>query len=378
MTPTLEQDSKTTVALLCGGRSSEHSISLITACGVLGAIDTDKYRVVPIGITPDGRWYATSKEELEALIAENQLATFETGDHKVFLPLGSGDSRLRLVNEEAGQIELGPEIDVVFPLLHGPFGEDGTVQGLLEMADLRYVGCGVASSAIGMDKHFMKVAFEAAGLKVGPYEVVTSRQWKTDATEAKARIEKLGFPVFVKPARAGSSFGITKVDSLEGLDEAITEAHRFDPKLVVEAGIVGREIECAVLDTADGGMPRTSFPGEIVVHEDADHGFYDFEAKYVSKTASETQCPADLPADIQDAIREEAIKAFLALDGEGLSRADFFYTTDGEVVINEVNTMPGFTPISMYKTMWEKSGIEYKDLIDELIQLALSRPLGLR
>ncbi len=369
--------SKTTVALLTGGRSSEHSISLITACGVLGAIDTDKYDVVTIGITEDGRWYLTNFEELTELTSSGAMAKFTGGTQQVFLPLGSGDSHLRFVDTDHN-IEIGPAVDVVFPLLHGPFGEDGTVQGLLEMADLKYVGCGVASSAIGMDKHFMKVAFEAAGLKVGPYEVVTQRQWNRDPAAAKARIEQLGFPVFVKPARAGSSFGITKVDSADQLDAAIAEAHLYDPKLVVEAGIVGREIECAVLDVADGGEPRASYPGEIVVHNEENNGFYDFEAKYVSKTDAHTQCPADLPEDVQEKIRQLAVEAFLALDGEGLSRADFFYTEAGEIIINEVNTMPGFTPISMYKTMWEKSGIDYHELIDELIQLALARPLGLR
>lgn len=369
-------DSKPTVALLCGGRSSEHSISLITACGVLGAIDHEKYNVVTIGITRDGKWYLTDENQLKDLTTQEALATFPEGGQQVFLPLGAGDNRLRLVNEN-DELEYGEPIDVVFPLLHGPFGEDGTLQGLLEMADLKYVGCGVTSSAVAMDKHFMKVAFEAAGLEVGPYEVITVRQWATDAQGARERIEKLGYPVFVKPARAGSSFGITKVDSADQLDAAIEEAHRFDPKLVIEAGIVGREIECAVLDTADNGRPRASYPGEIVV-QDVEHSFYDFEAKYVSKTSATTQCPADLPDSITEKMRELAVEAFLAVDGEGLSRADFFYTEDGRLVINEVNTLPGFTPISMYKTMWESSGIQYPDLIDELITLALKRPLGLR
>ncbi|WP_346844662.1 D-alanine--D-alanine ligase family protein [uncultured Rothia sp.] len=373
---TAEKPTKARVALLAGGRSSEHSISLITACGVLSAIDTDKFEVIAIGITQDGRWYLTDLEELREITAQGPTATFPAGKRQVFLPLGGTDSRLRLESEEH-TLELSEPIDVVFPLLHGPFGEDGTVQGLLEMANLKYVGCGVASSAIGMDKHFMKVAFEAAGLEVGPYEVISKRQWDKDQQAAKQRIAALGFPVFVKPARAGSSFGITKVDSVEQLDEAIAEAHRFDPKLVIEAGIDGREIECAVLDSAHGAMPRASYPGEIVMTDD-EHGFYDFEAKYVSKTSAQTRCPADLPPEIQDQIRQLAVEAFLALDGEGLSRADFFYTNDGRIVINEVNTMPGFTPISMYKTMWENSGIEYSTLIDELIELALTRNLGLR
>lgn len=369
---------KTTVALLCGGRSSEHSISLITACGVLGAIDRTKYDIVAIGITKDGRWFLTDEDQLRALTEATAMAEFPATGKQVFLPLGGGDSRLRLIDSaDQTQVELGPAIDVVFPLLHGPFGEDGTIQGLLEMADLRYVGCGVASSAIGMDKHFMKVAFESAGLAVGPYEVVTHRQWVQDPDAARARIEKLGYPVFVKPARAGSSFGITKVDSADQLDAAIAEAQAHDPKLVIEAGILGREIECAVLDGHASAQPKASYPGEIVM-VDEEHGFYDFEAKYVSKTSAETRCPADLPAEVSDRLRALAVEAFLAVDGEGLCRADFFYTPDGELIINEVNTMPGFTPISMYKTMWENTGISYSDLIDELISLALERPLGLR
>ncbi|WP_237209914.1 D-alanine--D-alanine ligase family protein [Rothia nasimurium] len=373
-----ETSTKPTVALLCGGRSSEHSISLITARGVLGAIDHEKYDVVTIGITKDGRWYLTDEAALVELTEATALAEFPDEGKQVFLPLGGGDNRLRLIDSaDATSVEMGPAIDVVFPLLHGPFGEDGTVQGLLEMADLKYVGCGVASSAIGMDKHFMKVAFEAAGLEVGPYEVVTHRQWVLDQAGARERIEKLGYPVFVKPARAGSSFGITKVDSADQLDAAIAEAQAHDPKLVIEAGIVGREIECAVLDGHRSELPRASYPGEIVV-VDEQHGFYDFEAKYVSKTSAETRCPADLPAEVSERMRQLAVEAFLAVDGEGLCRADFFYTEDGRLVINEVNTMPGFTPISMYKTMWENTGLAYGELIDELISLALERPLGLR
>ncbi|MDO4898235.1 MAG: D-alanine--D-alanine ligase family protein [Rothia sp. (in: high G+C Gram-positive bacteria)] len=369
---------KPTVALLCGGRSSEHSISLITARGVLSAIDHEKYEVITIGITKDGRWFLTDEAALAELTEAATLAEFPGSGKQVFLPLGGGDSRLRLIEADGGtRVELGPAIDVVFPLLHGPFGEDGTVQGLLEMADLRYVGCGVASSAIGMDKHYMKVAFEAAGLAVGPYEVVTHRQWVQNPQAARARIDALGYPVFVKPARAGSSFGITKVDSADQLDAAIAEAHQHDPKLVVEAGIVGREIECAVLDGRASATPRASYPGEIVVTDQA-HGFYDFEAKYVSKTSAETRCPADLPQEVTERLRQLAVEAFLAVDGEGLTRADFFYTEAGELIINEVNTMPGFTPISMYKTMWESTGISYAELIDELITLALERPLGLR
>ena len=333
--------------------------------------------MVTIGITKDGRWYLTNLEELSTLLdAAPAHAEFTGGSHQVFLPLGAGDSRVHLVDAD-GNLEYGPALDVVFPLIHGPFGEDGTIQGLLELAELPYVGCGVTASAVGMDKHFMKVAFESAGLEVGPYEVVTDRQWTHEREESLKRITALGYPMFVKPTRAGSSFGITKVDKFEELVPAIEEARRHDAKIIVEAGIVGREIECGVLDGHHGDMPRASYPGEIEV-VDENHGFYDFDAKYISKSSAVTRCPADLPKDMQERLRALAVKAFLALDGEGLSRADFFYTPDGRLVINEGNTMPGFTPISMYKTMWENTGISYTELIDELLTLALERPLGLR
>ncbi len=373
---TPERAAHKTVAILAGGRSSEHAISLITACNVMQALDTKKYQVIPLAITPAGHWYLTSLEELQSLTADQTLAHFKGGGQQVYLPMGEADSRLRLVNED-GSLELGPSIDVVFPLLHGPFGEDGSLQGLLEMAGLPYVGCGVACSAMGMDKHFMKLAFEAAGLEVGPYRVITWRQWQQDKEAALTRLEQLGLPVFVKPARAGSSFGITRVDNFQDLEEAIELAHKFDPKVIVEAGISGREIECAVLDSAHSGQPRASYPGEIVVDKDS-AAFYDFEAKYVSTSDAYTQCPADLPQDIEAKIRQQAVQAFLALDGEGMCRADFFYTDQGKVIINEINTVPGFTPISMYKVMWEKSGLSFSDLLDQLIQLALARPLGLR
>ena len=271
--------------------------------------------------------------------------------------------------------ELGA-VDVVFPLLHGPFGEDGTIQGLLELSDTRYVGAGVLASAVGMDKHFMKVVFESAGLHVGPYIAVTDRQWRNDPETVRKRVDQLGFPVFVKPARAGSSMGISKVDSLEGLDAAIETAREHDPKLVIEAGITGREIECAVLEGRGTDAPRTSMPGEISV-AGGGHEFYDFNAKYVDDAAA-LSCPADLPEEAITRVRELAAVAFDAVGGEGLSRVDFFYTPDGELIINEINTMPGFTPKSMYPQMWKASGLGYAELIDELIHLALHRKTGLR
>ncbi|WP_085529397.1 D-alanine--D-alanine ligase family protein [Kocuria massiliensis] len=367
---------RTTVGILFGGVSSEHSISLITAQGVLGVLDHDQYEPVLIGITREGTWHLSSEDELSRLAAESKLPEFRGEGPQASLPMGEGQGGIFLRHAD-GSFEEGPRLDVVFPLLHGPFGEDGTVQGLLEMARLPYVGAGVTASAVGMDKHFMKVAFEAAGLEVGPYRVVTARDWANDRENVTRRIRELALPVFVKPARAGSSCGITCIDSWDQLEAAIATAHELDPKLVIEEGISGREIECAVLDGANHELPKASHPGEIEIVGDT-HTFYDFEAKYLESSSSELRCPADLPQEVREEIRAKAIQAFLSLDGEGLSRCDFFYTDDGRVVINEVNTMPGFTPISMYGMMWAESGIGYGELVDRLIRLALERPVGLR
>ena len=267
-------------------------------------------------------------------------------------------------------------MDVVFPLLHGPFGEDGTIQGLLELSDTRYVGAGVLASAVGMDKHFMKVVFESAGLQVGPYIAVTDRQWRNDPETVRKRVDQLGFPVFVKPARAGSSMGISKVDSLEGLDAAIEAAREHDPKLVIEAGIIGREIECAVLEGRGTDAPRR--PCRARSPWPAAGTSSTTSTPNTSDDAAALSCPADLPEEAIARVRELAAVAFDAVGAEGLSRVDFFYTPEGELIINEINTMPGFTPKSMYPQMWKASGLDYAELIDELIHLALHRKTGLR
>ena len=271
------------------------------------------------------------------------------------------------------------EVDVVFPLLHGPYGEDGTLQGVLELADVRYVGSGVLASAAGMDKHYMKVIFAGAGLPVGPYRVITDAAWRHDRERALDLVGGLEPPLFVKPCRAGSSVGISKVTDEAELGPAIEKARSHDLKVIVESGIDGREIECGVLQGRDGEPTRTSEVGEIVVDPGHGHEFYDFEAKYLDESgAVHLSCPADVSTEVSDTVRRYAAAAFDALGCEGLARVDCFVTGDGEVFVNEINTMPGFTPHSMYPRMWQATGVEYPELIDELVQLALSRPLGLR
>lgn len=364
---------RTRVAVLFGGRSGEHPVSCATAAGVLRAIDRDRYEVVPIGITRTGEWVLAADDPARL---EGGRAEIQPADGRLLVPLGERPGPL--VVAEPGRVpdELAA-VDVVLPLLHGPYGEDGTLQGLLEMAGTRYVGSGVLASAVGMDKHYMKVVLAGHGLPVGPYTVITPRAWRTDPAAALDAVASLGLPVFVKPARAGSSLGITRVERAEDVVAAVEEAQRHDPKVIVEAGIAGREIECAVLQGHGDDAPRTSVPGEIVLDQPA-AGFYDYETKYLDTAALTMSAPADLPREVADRVRELAAAAFEALGCEGLARADFFYTDGGEVVINELNTMPGFTPFSMYPLLWEKSGLSYTELIDELISLALERPAGLR
>ncbi|BCW67497.1 D-alanine--D-alanine ligase [Arthrobacter sp. NicSoilB4] len=369
------QAARPRVAVLFGGRSSEHAVSCVTAAGVLGAIDQTKYEVIPIGIAKTGQWVLASGDTHDWSLSASSLPEVASSARTVALTEIGGEHQLIVASPNEVPQELGA-VDVVFPLLHGPFGEDGTIQGFLELSDTRYVGAGVLASAVGMDKHFMKVVFESAGLRVGPYIAVTDRQWRNDPETVRKRVDQLGFPVFVKPARAGSSMGISKVDSIDGLDAAIEAAREHDPKLVIEAGIVGREIECAVLEGRGTDAPRTSMPGEISV-AGGGHEFYDFNAKYVDD-AADLSCPADLPDEASARVRELAAVAFDAVGAEGLSRVDFFYTPEGELVINEINTMPGFTPKSMYPQMWKASGLGYAELIDELIYLALHRKTGLR
>ncbi|GAB3168465.1 D-alanine--D-alanine ligase family protein [Myceligenerans halotolerans] len=367
---------KPRVVILFGGRSGEHGISVATAGGVLGAIDRDKYDVVPVGITRDGQWVVADDDAGRWTIADGRVPEVPAASGEVVLPLRAGSRDVRVI--EAGQVPsvLG-EVDVVFPLLHGPYGEDGTVQGLLELADVRYVGSGVLASAVGMDKHFMKMVFAGHGLPIGPYTVIRPGEWDTRRDEVLSEAAGLGLPLFVKPARAGSSLGVSRVDSLDEMDAAVRAAAEHDPKVIVEAGLDGREIECAVLGGRGGARPRASLPGEIEVTA-GDHDFYDFEAKYLAEADVELSCPANLPDHVIKEVQEIAIRTFEAVGAEGLSRVDVFVGPDERVVVNEINTMPGFTPFSMYPRMWDASGVPYPELIDELIQLALERPVGLR
>jgi D-alanine-D-alanine ligase len=373
-----QPERKPRVAVVFGGRSSEHGVSVVTAASVLRAIDREKYDVLPIGITTEGRWALTADAPERMAIADRRMPSVEqVTDHEgsVLLPVDPGTREVVYTETGAVPKALG-EVDVVFPLLHGPYGEDGTLQGLLELSGVPYVGAGVLASAVGMDKEYMKRVFSSFGLAVGPYTVIRPREWEQDAETVRRRIgefaDEHGWPLFVKPARAGSSFGISKVDGPEGLAAAVDEARRHDPKVLVEALLRGREIECGVLEFEDG--PRASVPAEIPPA--TAHAFYDFEAKYID--SAEGLVPAPLTEEQTAEVRRLAVEAFEAASCEGLVRADFFLLDSGEFVINEINTMPGFTPISMYPRMWQESGVSYPELVDRLIQAALRRPTGLR
>ncbi|KDN83045.1 D-alanine--D-alanine ligase family protein [Kitasatospora cheerisanensis] len=371
------QPAKPRVAIVFGGRSSEHGVSVVTAASVLRSIDRSKYEVLPIGITHEGRWALVGDEPARMAITDGRMPDVdqvaESPEGQVSLPVAPGNREVVWSEPGAAPKVLG-EVDVVLPLLHGPWGEDGTLQGLLELSGVPYVGSGVLASSVGMDKEFTKRIIESLGLYAGEYTVVKPREWQTEEGRAAARgrIAALGLPLFVKPCRAGSSIGITKVKDLADLDAAIDEARRHDPKVIVEKGVEGREIECGVLEFEDG--PRASVPAEVLV--DGDFEFYDFEAKYID--SSEVQIPARLGDAERTELQRQAVEVFEGLGCEGLARVDFFLLNDGRWMVNEVNTMPGFTPISAYPKMWEATGVPYAELIDRLLAAALRRSTGLR
>ena len=350
------------VAVIYGGRSSEHGVSVVSAAAVLSALDPAKYDVIPVGITPEGAWVLTDGDPAALRISGRRLPEVEKGT-AVVLPGDPTAGGLVCLDPATG-IRVLAGVDVVFPVLHGRFGEDGTIQGLLELAGVPYVGPGVFASAAGMDKEFAKKLLRAEGLPVGEFVIIRRGQ-----TVSAAELAHLGLPVFVKPARAGSSVGITKLARWADLDEAIAAARRHDDKVIVEAGVVGREVECGVLEDADGA-PVASVPAEIRLVRG--HDWYDFEAKYLDD-ACEFDVPANLPPELTRRIQDMACRAFRALDGNGLARVDFFVRPDGSLVVNEINTMPGFTPISMFPRMWAASGIGYPELVDRLIANALRR-----
>lgn len=369
---------RTRVALIFGGQSSEHGISCLTASSVLKALDKDRFEVVGVGISKSGRWTQVPLEVIEAYrIVDGVTPQVDEPEHVAVWMVGPEGCEVATREGEALIDVHG--VDVAFALLHGPFGEDGTIQGMFELMGIRYVGSGVTASAVGMDKHFMKIAFEAAGLPVWPYVVATAHRLRHDRAGVLAEVdERLRYPLFVKPARGGSSIGIVRVSDSSELDSAIDEARRYDPKIVIEQGFTGaRELECAVLGNPDAPLGcDASVVGEIRVK--AEDGFYDYEAKYFDEDGAALDAPARIDKDLAARLQQLAKEAFVAVDAEGLVRADFFVTGDGGIWINEVNTMPGFTQISMYPTLWQEAGMTYPQLVARLVDLALERPVGLR
>ncbi|WP_099025901.1 D-alanine--D-alanine ligase family protein [Mycolicibacterium palauense] len=362
------------VAVVFGGRSSEHAISCVSAGSILRNLDPERFEAVPIGITPGGAWVLSDATPASLAITDGRLP--EVGDAAgAELALSTdprrGGELVALAGEHAGQILHA--VDVVFPVLHGPYGEDGTIQGLLELAGVPYVGAGVLSSAAGMDKEFTKKLLAAEGLPIADHVVLRPRRDTLDLEER----QRLGLPVFVKPARGGSSIGVSRVCEWSELPAAIATARAHDPKVIVEAAVPGRELECGVLEFPDGRI-EASTVGEIRVAgvRGREDGFYDFATKYL-EDAAELDVPAKIDDEVADEIRRLAIRAFNAIDCQGLARVDFFLTEDGPVV-NELNTMPGFTTISMYPRMWAASGVDYPDLLAAMVGTALARGTGLR
>jgi D-alanine-D-alanine ligase len=343
------------VAIICGGRSSEHEISCISAGGVIAAIDRSKYQPLIIGITKSGRW---------VYLDENFPLRIVDG----VLPVIPENSPAIVADISGFTFNGSPlEIDIAFPLLHGPYGEDGTIQGMFEMADIDYVGSGVLASAVAMDKSFAKPIFASYGMKVAEGFTITAQEWADAPTSIVKQANSLSYPVFVKPARGGSSRGTSKVKAESELAAAINDALSFDSKVMIENAVVGSEIECAVLEIS--GKPKASIVGKIFI--DSKFEFYDFQAKYLDG-ATTIELPAPIPTEVAALIQEQAIAAFKALDCRGLARVDFFLTANNEIIINELNTMPGFTATSVFPKMWQSSGVSYSEVITHLLEGAAS------
>jgi D-alanine-D-alanine ligase len=353
------------VVVLFGGRSAEHEISVISARSVLEALDPERYEAIPVGVTKLGRWrlMRAGPPALPAAGAGAELPGVEPSAGEI-VSLDQEPGRHALVAPDGSRTE----IDVVFPVMHGPYGEDGSIQGFLEMAGVPYVGAGVLGSAVGMDKAVQKVLFESVGIPVVEHLVLHEREWESDPGGVAARAASIGFPLFCKPAALGSSVGITKVDGPDALRPALEEAFRYGRKAVLERAEQGaREIECAVLGNDD---PVASVAGEIVPRG---HAFYDYAAKYLDERGAELIVPADLEPEVLEEVQQLSVAAFRAIDGAGMARVDFFLTPGGRLLLNEVNTIPGFTSISMYPKLWEASGVSYPELVDRLIELAMER-----
>ncbi len=365
-----------TVAVVFGGGSSEHGVSCLTAAGVLSAIDRDSYDLVAVGITRTGRWVQMGVDEVVGLTTIDGVLP-EVPEDRADAVLSRTAEGARIATVAGDRLVDVHDIDLAFSLLHGPMGEDGTIQGLFEMYGVRYVGSGVAASALAMDKIRMKQVMALSGLPIGPWVGIRPGEWEADPDACLAAVRALQFPVYVKPARGGSSVGITKVPDPAGLRDAIAEAQRWDPRVIVEEGVQNaREIECGVLADPDGGRPGASVVAEIEMHTES--GFYDFDAKYLPEEQVSLHVPADLDPATADRVREISIRVFEAFDCEGLARVDCFLTRDDTVLVNELNTMPGFTRFSMFPQVWSAAGVAYPDLIDRLIRIALGRPVGLR
>ena len=364
---------KIRVAVVYGGRSDEHAISCVSAGSILRHLDPRRFDAVPIGITQEGTWVLTEADPASLAIESGRLPRVNASSGAELALPADPQRHGELISLGRGPGEALASVDVVFPVLHGPYGEDGTIQGLLELAGVPYVGAGVFASAAGMDKEFTKKLLAAEGLPIGDHAVLRPRQ----ASLAEYDKERLGLPVFVKPARAGSSIGVSRVSTWEELPAAIADARRHDPKVLVEKAIRGRELECGVLELPDGSV-EASAVGEIRVEgvRGREDGFYDFATKYLDEGA-ELDVPAKIDDDVATRVRELSIRAFRAIDCQGLARVDFFLTEDGPL-INEVNTMPGFTTISMYPRMWAASGVDYPTLLAAMVDTALARGVGLR
>ena len=353
---------KIRVAVLFGGRSAEHEISLISAKNVMDAMDRSRYEVVAIGIDKDGRWHQLDSQR--PFIDAHDPKKVRISPSQGQLSLAPGPAGRDVLSAPGGGSSPTGPIDVIFPIMHGTYGEDGTIQGVLKMADVPFVGAGILGSAVGMDKDVMKRLLRDAGVPISKFR--TFRQHEAGSIQYSDLTKELGTPLFVKPANTGSSVGVSKVRNAEELSAAVRHAFQFDTKILIEEAVPGREIECSVLGNEN---PRASLPGEVIVH----HDFYSYEAKYLDDKGASLEIPAKIPADLVQKIQKTAIAAFKALECEGMGRVDFFVTKDNKIYVNEINTIPGFTKISMYPKMWEASGLSYAALIDELIQLAIER-----